>query len=58
MFGGGWWGIPFDFYSWGISGPNPADSVHDFYLIYLILDLIIYYAAAVLISLGISKLKK
>ena len=58
MMGAGYWGIPFEFYSQGISGADPIESTNDFYLIYLLLDLIIYYAIAVLISFGIFKLKK
>lgn len=59
MSGGGHMGFPFVFYSYGISGPNPAtDSINHSYPIYLILDLIIYYISAVLLSFGISKLKK
>jgi hypothetical protein len=54
--GAGWMGFPLIFSSWNTN--YPITTPNDFSVINLVLDLIIYYLAAVLISLGISKLKK
>lgn len=53
--GGGQLGFPITFF-W--SGMVEPPSYHEFIFINLILDLVIYYAVAVIISFGISRLKK
>ena len=58
MAGAGWIGIPFTVYSWGDAGGPPAEPVSGFSLINLILDLLVYYVIALIISFGISKIKK
>jgi len=57
--GGGWIGFPFPFYESGIIDDIETGGPYsNFYLPLLILDLIIYYIAAILISIIGPKPKK